>query len=47
MKVPRVRLARPRRRLELTADPVYIKCRQRVIEFLTRGTGRRCCRPPN
>jgi nitrate/nitrite transport system ATP-binding protein len=29
-----VPLARPRRRLELAADPLYIKCRQRVIEFL-------------
>jgi nitrate/nitrite transport system ATP-binding protein len=29
-----VPLARPRRRLELAADPAYIKCRQRVIEFL-------------
>ena len=29
-----VPLARPRRRLELAADPAYIKSRQRVIEFL-------------
>ena len=29
-----VPLARPRRRLELAADPAYIKARQRVIEFL-------------
>jgi nitrate/nitrite transport system ATP-binding protein len=29
-----VPLVRPRRRLELAADPVYIKSRQRVIEFL-------------
>src|SRR6185295_1964610 len=29
-----VSLARPRRRLELAADPAYIKSRQRVIEFL-------------
>jgi nitrate/nitrite transport system ATP-binding protein len=29
-----VPLARPRRRLELSADPAYIKARQRVIEFL-------------
>jgi nitrate/nitrite transport system ATP-binding protein len=29
-----VPLPRPRRRLELAADPVYIKYRQRVIEFL-------------
>ena len=29
-----VPLARPRKRLELAADPTYIKCRQRVLEFL-------------
>ena len=29
-----VPLARPRKRLELAADQTYIKCRQRVIEFL-------------
>src|SRR3977135_3177076 len=29
-----VPLARPRRRLELTANPTYLKCRQRVLEFL-------------
>ena len=29
-----VPLARPRKRLELAADPSYIKCRQRVLEFL-------------
>jgi nitrate/nitrite transport system ATP-binding protein len=29
-----VPMARPRKRLELVADQTYIKCRQRVIEFL-------------
>jgi nitrate/nitrite transport system ATP-binding protein len=29
-----VPLARPRKRLELAASPVYLKCRQRVLEFL-------------
>jgi nitrate/nitrite transport system ATP-binding protein len=29
-----VPLARPRKRLELAANPAYIKCRQRVLEFL-------------
>jgi len=29
-----VPLARPRRRLALAADPTYLKCRQRVLEFL-------------
>jgi nitrate/nitrite transport system ATP-binding protein len=29
-----VPMARPRKRLELVADATYIKCRQRVIEFL-------------
>jgi nitrate/nitrite transport system ATP-binding protein len=29
-----VALARPRKRLELTASPTYLKCRQRVLEFL-------------
>jgi nitrate/nitrite transport system ATP-binding protein len=29
-----VPLARPRRRLELSADTTYLKSRQRVIEFL-------------
>ncbi len=29
-----VPLARPRRRLELATDPTYLKCRQRVLEFL-------------
>src|SRR4249919_3299200 len=31
MEVP---LARPRRRLELVSSPTYLKCRQRVLEFL-------------
>ena len=29
-----VPLVRPRKRLALTADPTYLKCRQRVLEFL-------------
>ena len=29
-----VALQRPRRRLELVSDPEYIRCRQRVLEFL-------------
>ncbi len=29
-----VALQRPRRRLELASDPEYIRCRQRVLEFL-------------
>ncbi len=29
-----VPLARPRKRLALASDPVYLKCRQRVLEFL-------------
>jgi len=29
-----VPLPRPRKRLELAANPVYLKCRQRVLEFL-------------
>ena len=29
-----VPLARPRKRLSLAADPTYLKCRQRVLEFL-------------
>jgi nitrate/nitrite transport system ATP-binding protein len=29
-----VPLVRPRRRLELAANPTYLKCRQRVLEFL-------------
>ena len=27
-------LARPRKRLELVADAAFLKCRQRVLEFL-------------
>ena len=33
-EVLEVPLPRPRRRLELAANPVYLKCRQRVLEFL-------------
>jgi nitrate/nitrite transport system ATP-binding protein len=29
-----VQLPRPRKRLELAANPSYLKCRQRVLEFL-------------
>ena len=29
-----VPIARPRRRLELVTDPTFLKCRQRVLEFL-------------
>jgi nitrate/nitrite transport system ATP-binding protein len=29
-----VPLARPRKRLELATDPLYLKCRKRVLEFL-------------
>ncbi len=29
-----VPLARPRKRLALAGDPIYLKCRQRVLEFL-------------
>jgi nitrate/nitrite transport system ATP-binding protein len=29
-----VPLPRPRKRLELASNPVYLKCRQRVLEFL-------------
>src|SRR5947208_375065 len=29
-----VPLARPRKRLLLAADPIYLRCRQRVLEFL-------------
>jgi len=29
-----VPLARPRKRLSMATDPVYLKCRQRVLEFL-------------
>jgi nitrate/nitrite transport system ATP-binding protein len=34
-----VPLARPRRRLELAASPAYLKCRQRVLEFLYERHG--------
>ena len=33
-EVLEVPMARPRKRLELVADSTYIRCRQRVIEFL-------------
>jgi nitrate/nitrite transport system ATP-binding protein len=33
-EVLEVPLVRPRRRLELAANPTYLKCRQRVLEFL-------------
>jgi nitrate/nitrite transport system ATP-binding protein len=33
-EVLEVPLARPRRRLELASDPLCLKCRQRVLEFL-------------
>lgn len=33
-EVLEVPLLRPRRRLELAANPTYLKCRQRVLEFL-------------
>jgi len=33
-EVLEVLLARPRQRLELAASPTYLKCRQRVLEFL-------------
>jgi nitrate/nitrite transport system ATP-binding protein len=29
-----VPLPHPRKRLELAANPTYLKCRQRVLEFL-------------
>jgi nitrate/nitrite transport system ATP-binding protein len=29
-----VPIARPRKRLELVTDPAFLKCRQRVLEFL-------------
>ena len=29
-----VPLARPRRRLDVASSPTYLKCRQRVLEFL-------------
>jgi nitrate/nitrite transport system ATP-binding protein len=33
-EVLEVPLARPRRRLEVATSPIYLKCRQRVLEFL-------------
>jgi len=33
-EVLEVPLPRPRKRLELAANPIYLKCRQRVLEFL-------------
>jgi nitrate/nitrite transport system ATP-binding protein len=33
-EVLEVPLARPRRRLEVASNPLYLKCRQRVLEFL-------------
>ena len=33
-EVLEVPLPRPRKRLEVAANPVYLKCRQRVLEFL-------------
>jgi nitrate/nitrite transport system ATP-binding protein len=33
-EVLEVPLTRPRRRLELAASPIYLECRQRVLEFL-------------
>ena len=33
-EVLEVPLARPRRRLEVASSPAYLKCRQRVLEFL-------------
>ena len=33
-EVLEVPLTRPRKRLELAANPTYLKCRQRVLEFL-------------
>jgi nitrate/nitrite transport system ATP-binding protein len=33
-EVLEVPIARPRKRLELVTDPTYLKCRQRVLEFL-------------
>jgi nitrate/nitrite transport system ATP-binding protein len=34
-----VDLPRPRKRLELAADPTYIRCRKRVLEFLYERHG--------
>jgi nitrate/nitrite transport system ATP-binding protein len=33
-EVLEVNLPRPRKRLEMASNPVYLKCRQRVLEFL-------------
>ncbi len=33
-EVLEVALPRPRKRLELATNPTYVKCRQRVLEFL-------------
>ncbi|MDT3685643.1 MAG: ABC transporter ATP-binding protein [Pseudorhodoplanes sp.] len=33
-EVLEVSLPRPRKRLEMAANPIYLKCRQRVLEFL-------------
>jgi nitrate/nitrite transport system ATP-binding protein len=33
-EVLEVPLSRPRRRLELAANQTYLRCRQRVLEFL-------------
>jgi nitrate/nitrite transport system ATP-binding protein len=33
-EVLEVPLARPRHRLEVASSPTYLKCRQRVLEFL-------------
>jgi nitrate/nitrite transport system ATP-binding protein len=33
-EVLEVAMGRPRKRLELAADPIYIKSRQRLLEFL-------------
>jgi nitrate/nitrite transport system ATP-binding protein len=33
-EVLEIGMARPRRRLQLAVDPTYIKCRQRLLEFL-------------
>ena len=35
-----VKLARPRDRIELASDPVYIDCRRRLLQFLYRGDER-------
>jgi nitrate/nitrite transport system ATP-binding protein len=33
-EVLEVPMLRPRKRLEMAANPAYLKCRQRVLEFL-------------